>query len=563
MVALQIRFLRLIIATIFLFAINETISGWQPVPLFPELEPLGQVQTDLAPESDEEILLKAGIERTEKGFTTYFQSLLPSNQTEEKIKQLIVKLGDRRFSVREKATIQLLQLQKLPSELILRQLESANEEVRWRLELVLANWRKAGDKTLNSALKYVAKKQVKGLLQSLSNVHAQCQSKGLSHLFQRALFQTSTKEDADALLKMTRGTNLELRRFSMECLFEQAPDKAIGELKKWMLREAEPERMLAVDLLARTADRDVLLPLVELLRSDSANIRARAAIILKSMTKEKLHFVAHEPAAKRNESVELWSRWVEKNKDSVKLVKWKPGAHQFDRGINIVASYSEGKVYVFDRDWKAIRVLSAVGPWDAQILENGNFLIACYDGNAVVEYSPTGKEISRIQCAAPWSAQRLANGRTLVATGHSAIEYDASGKKVWSSPKFQGLSAAVRLPNGNTLVAQYSPGLVAEITPEGKRILQIEGLTMPYMLQALPNGNILFPDKTANRILEYDRRGNVVWRKEGLSSPDSCQRLPNGNLVVTESRKLTEYDADGKVVFTRAFESTQLKFRRY
>ena len=68
----------------------------------------------------------------------------------------------------------------------------------------------------------------------------------------------------------------------------------------------------------------------------------------------------------------------------------------------------------------------------ARLTEAGTLLVAHMDLNKVVEYDSTGKELwSNTPGAATWSAERLKNGNTLIAGAKLVREVNPAGATVW------------------------------------------------------------------------------------------------------------------------------------
>ena len=136
--------------------------------------------------------------------------------------------------------------------------------------------------------------------------------------------------------------------------------------------------------------------------------------------------------------------------------------------------------------------------------------------------------------------RKLDNGHYLVAhEGEGAVrEYDADGKVVWDYPvplfgrKPAGghgpeafgnaVFAAVRLKNGNTLIATGNGHGVIEVTPETKIVWELHqddlpGIKLAWVttLQVLPNGNIILGNCHAGpnnpQVVEVTRDKKVVW----------------------------------------------------
>ncbi len=126
----------------------------------------------------------------------------------------------------------------------------------------------------------------------------------------------------------------------------------------------------------------------------------------------------------------------------------------------------------------------------ARLTDAGTLLLAHMDMGKVVEYDSTGKAVwSYTPGAATWSAERLKNGNTLIAGAKLVREVNSAGATVWEfSPAdvpdylFNSMQIAKRLPNGNTLVNTWfnqwngpadpatAPVQALEVTPD-KRIV--------------------------------------------------------------------------------------------
>ena len=126
----------------------------------------------------------------------------------------------------------------------------------------------------------------------------------------------------------------------------------------------------------------------------------------------------------------------------------------------------------------------------ARLTAAGTLLVAHMDMGKIVEYDSTGKELwSHTPGAATWSAERLNNGNTLIAGAKLVREVNSAGATIWEfTPAdvpdylFNSMQIAKRLPNGNTLINTWfnqwngqvdpatAPVQALEVTP-GKRIV--------------------------------------------------------------------------------------------
>jgi hypothetical protein len=136
--------------------------------------------------------------------------------------------------------------------------------------------------------------------------------------------------------------------------------------------------------------------------------------------------------------------------------------------------------------------------------------------------------------------RKLDDGTYLVChEGDGAVrQYDRSGNVVWSytldlggRPRSDGhgveghgteVFGALRLPNGNTLIATGNGNRVIEVTKEGKIVWTLGGNDLPGIqfawvttLQVLPSGNIIVGNCHAGpgnpQLFEVTRDKKLVW----------------------------------------------------
>lgn len=182
-------------------------------------------------------------------------------------------------------------------------------------------------------------------------------------------------------------------------------------------------------------------------------------------------------------------------------------------------------------------------------LSDGNTMIA-ESGNArIIEVSKQGKIVKEIPLVVknPHShrdtrmVRVLTNGHYLVChEGDGCVrEYNSTGKLIWEyvldlggRPRSNGhgpeghgteVFGAVRLRNGNTLIAGGNNNRVIEVNPEGEIVWQVNqkdlpGITLAWVttLQVLPNGNVVIGNCHAGpgnpQLIEVTRDKKVVWQ---------------------------------------------------
>jgi hypothetical protein len=115
------------------------------------------------------------------------------------------------------------------------------------------------------------------------------------------------------------------------------------------------------------------------------------------------------------------------------------------------------------------------GVFDIARLANGNTLIAYTHRGHVTEIDAKNKVVWQMTgLKSPISAQRLDNGNTLIAehAGSRVIEVDRKSKIVWQKTGLSSPCDAVKLSNGNVLIGEYSGKKVLEVDRTGKIVWQ-------------------------------------------------------------------------------------------
>jgi hypothetical protein len=184
-----------------------------------------------------------------------------------------------------------------------------------------------------------------------------------------------------------------------------------------------------------------------------------------------------------------------------------------------------------------------------QRLKDGNTLIAESGNTRLIEVDKQDKIVKEIPLTVikpnahrdTRMVRKLDNGNYLVCQeGEGKVrEYDGAGKIVWEyvielgdrprspghGPEGHGVEVfgAVRLKNGNTLIAGGNNNRILEVNKAGKIVWSIDhkelpGITFAWMttLQVLPNGNIIIGNTHAGpenpQLIEVTRDKKVVWQ---------------------------------------------------
>jgi Mal s 1 allergenic protein-like len=183
-----------------------------------------------------------------------------------------------------------------------------------------------------------------------------------------------------------------------------------------------------------------------------------------------------------------------------------------------------------------------------QRLPDGRTLVAESGNRRLVEVDGDGKIVKEVPLTVEKPhphrdtrmARKLENGHYLVChEGDGAVrEYDGVGKVVWEyrldlsgrprspghGPEGHGTEVfgAIRLPNGNTLIAGGNNNRVLEVNPAGAVVWSVghdklPGVRLAWVttLHRLPNGNTIIGNCHAGadnpQLVEVTRNKKVVW----------------------------------------------------
>jgi len=179
------------------------------------------------------------------------------------------------------------------------------------------------------------------------------------------------------------------------------------------------------------------------------------------------------------------------------------------------------------------------------IAESGNQRILEVDKNGIMTFElpltiekPNAHRDTRM--VRPVESGPNAGGYIVCQEGDGKLrEYDRTGKVVWTyvmdlngRPRSPGhgveghgteLFGAVRLKNGNTLIAGGNNNRVIEVNKEGKIVWSLDQKELPGInlawvttLQVLPNGNIIIGNTHAGpenpQLIEVTRDKKLVWQ---------------------------------------------------
>ena len=256
-----------------------------------------------------------------------------------------------------------------------------------------------------------------------------------------------------------------------------------------------------------------------------------------------------------------------------------------ERLVLVGASYGNNILAICNKDGDPIWQFKTEGPkrghtghHDVHLLSNGNILFhdtwtsvkeITLDKKIVWEYDcakSNGNEGKRVDVHA---FARLKNGNTVIVESGvgRVIEVDSKGKLIHQFPLKKGGTQSTRwvrqTPQNTWLVCSENPGVVTEYDNDGNIVWDYLIKTRVYGAIRLKNGNTLIASGSGNSIVEVNPEKKVVWEVKGqvpgtdiqLKWMTCLQEESNGNYIVgnchagPDNPQIFEINKDKKVVW--------------
>jgi HEAT repeat protein/outer membrane protein assembly factor BamB len=515
---------------------------------------------------EERTLKKANVPTDDAGLLTFLRRHCPD---EAQVLDLIKKLGDDSFEVREKASADLVGLGPAAAPYLREALNANDAEVRLRAGDCL---RKVSAGTspgvLAAAARLLARRKPDGAAEVLLTFAAQMAGEISEDAALGALATLAVRDGKPEpiLLKALEDRSPRRRAAAADALARGGARDALTTLRK-LLRDPDPSVRLRVGLalLLPLKEKEAVPVLIELLRELPRNRHPAIEEVLERLAEDQApDGLASDGEAARKQYRDAWAEWWKKNGDKIDLARLT-GERKF-LGRTMVVLLNAGRILDMDSDGKTRFQLDGLGyPLDAQRLPGDRLLITENHNSApgegrVTERDRKGNILWEKRIDDPLMAQRLPNGNTFITTRSQAVEVDRDGREVFTYNRGGGEGFFMRgkkLDNGDIalVVSLDSGGGQSEfvrLDASGKQLARftVEVRTWGGRIDVLPNGRVLTPLKDRNKVVEYDGTGKIVWEAD-FPMPVAAVRLPNGHTIVTsfQDKRAVELDANGKTVW--------------
>jgi outer membrane protein assembly factor BamB len=260
-------------------------------------------------------------------------------------------------------------------------------------------------------------------------------------------------------------------------------------------------------------------------------------------------------------------------------------AAQAERLVLVGASYGKNILAITDTKGEVIWSHKTAGPQrghtghhDVHLLPNGNILFhdtwttlkeITLDKKVVWSYDSANMNGNKGKRVDVHAFARLENGNTMIVESRvgRVIEVDKEGKLVHQFPLKPGGTTSSRwarhTPTGTLLVCSEQPGVVTEYDRTGKVVWDYLIKTRVYGAIRLKNGNTLIASGGGKSVVEVSPDKKVVWEIKGkvpgteidLGWMTCLQELKNGNRIIgnchagDKNPQIFEITHDKKVVW--------------
>jgi HEAT repeat protein len=477
-----------------------------------------------------------------------------------KCEELIGKLGDADFAVRQKAQAEVKAMGSLIVPLLRRAALDRDLEVRKRARDCLSEMERDKNLPLSPiAARLIALRKPANAAEALLAYVPYCDDESANPEVQLALNAVAFKNNKpeQAIVRALSDPQSARRGAAAEALCLGGDRAHLPDIRK-LLNDSELSVRLKVALaLAGSGQREAVPALIDLLAELPSDRVEPAEEYLQRLAGDGApqNLAGGDDSAARKKRQQAWAAWWKANGERVALVdRYPPEGSERYLGHILLVLANSGQIMELGPDRKLRWQLNGLeNPQDVQVLGNDRILVAEWNGQRVSERNRKGEIIWEKKTPNCWpiAAQRLRNGHTFIACMNKLMEVDRAGNEIFSINRPNDVVMARRMRDGQiVVVTNQRQCLRLDTTGKQLKSFGVQWAWHQTGVDILPNGHVLIPSTWINRITEYDAEGKTVLDLTSMQ-PTGAARLKNGNLLVSPQQwpaKVVEMDATGKQV---------------
>jgi hypothetical protein len=237
---------------------------------------------------------------------------VPAAQRQARISELLAKLGDAQFAVREQAYAELARMPLLPRALLQAAAANAKDlEIKGRIEQLLKNGpKKHTDQLLHAALRQIIQLKLEGLTPDVLAATKSTDFESFWPLLGEALLIGSTSDDQEVLAAALSDNRPDLRATAAKALVHVQGAKAAEHILPLLADSDDRVSLVAAKLLANIGHRDCFAALLRLLEADKIGLRLGAVTTLRKLSGQKFGYRTTSSNSERQTAITAWKTWV-------------------------------------------------------------------------------------------------------------------------------------------------------------------------------------------------------------------------------------------------------------
>jgi HEAT repeat protein len=478
---------------------------------------------------------------------------------QSKVLELIKKMGDDDFDIRQKAYDDLLAMGPAVLHFLKKSKDDADVEIRDRSKRLIAQIEKEKGAPLSPVTaRLIALRKPKGAAEALLAFLPFAEESNQDEVQAALNFLAYRDGKPDpAVLKGLEDKSVIRRIAAAEALCRPGTAYPQAAVRK-LLKDTEPGVRLRVALaLAAVHDKEAVPVVIACLTDLSAEESQPAEDLLQRLAQgggPKEEAGSGDDARKKRR--DAWAAWWKENGAKVDMaVLKKAPAREPYLGYTLIVLNGNGQIFELDAKGKERwRINGLNNVFDAEVLPNGRVLVAEYNANLVTERTLKGDVVWKHSVNWPIGVQRLRNGNTFIITRQGLHEVTRAGKEVFhlNRQNFNDIMAARKLPNGQMVVVS-SNNKCYRFDATGKEIGSFDLINhgQTYGMHIRANGNVVLPQMFAGKVVEIGKDGKIIRELNQQQQTNSAYGAANGNIVTaqwTGQTRIVEWDKAGKVL---------------
>jgi HEAT repeat protein len=268
---------------------------------------------------DLETLSQNAIEPTRASAEKLLREFAPNAALLEQARELILQLGNQKFSVRESAMEELIKLPVVPLALLHEAATSADSETAYRAQAILDDARTKEKLRGLRKKKEIAAAMLRVIrYQPISETTALIietvpflEAWDLELAAADAIAVVAESKDIPLLQKSISSDNRAVKSVAIRGLGHAGGRSVNSELRKFCADSDSAMVLAAAHALAEQSDAAALPPLIQLLTDEKQEIRIRSTQILRSLTQQNFGFNPYAHVADQLKAIAKWQAWLE------------------------------------------------------------------------------------------------------------------------------------------------------------------------------------------------------------------------------------------------------------